>query len=144
MQALSSFTFILFLASCTDGGSAGGPSIAGTYHGELAIDHDVPERSVFTSATLVLDEDGGLAGSMLTSKSPSVPVGEMTSVTGSIVMTSASFGDAELVMAFPTFGAFTASGTITYADATHVLSGRLLARDDSGTIIGNALISVMQ
>jgi hypothetical protein len=57
-------------------------------------------------------------------------------------MTSASFGDAELVMAFPTFGAFTVSGTMTYADATHALSGRLLARDDSGTIIGNAFVSV--
>jgi hypothetical protein len=134
------------LAACggdDDGGGDDGGSIAGTYFGDLAIQHNVQGQSVFAATELVVAGDGDLAGSQLTTKSPTATIGEAGTITGSLEVSGAATADADLTITFPTLGTFTVSGTATWSEATGQVAATLPTRQD-GSVIGMTTFALTQ
>jgi len=123
---------------------AGSPSISGRYFGDVNIRPDDASKSIFASADLVIGGGGDVAGSKLTTKAPTSVVGEVASVTGSVVATGEASADAELTIVFPTLGTYSAKGGMSYGGPSQVLAGVLSARDATGALVGQTILSLQQ
>jgi hypothetical protein len=119
------------------------PVFEGTYFGDLVIMHDDISMSVVASTELVVGDGGSLAGSSLTTKSPTATVGEEGTITGTMVFQSGAQVDASMTITFPTLGTFTASGTASWSQATDQIGASLPTRQD-GVVIGTTTFSLSQ
>jgi hypothetical protein len=120
----------------------GGGALAGTYFGDVALEHHDQLSSIFATAELVVGPGGDLAGSSLTTTAPSATVGEKGAISGSIAQTGAATAEANITITLPTLGTFTGKGAITYDAAGRSLAALLPARDGTGAVIGSLLFSL--
>jgi hypothetical protein len=125
-----------------EGGGAG--SIAGRYFGDFAFALNDSSKSIFTAADLQIGSDGNVAGSKVTTTSPTSVVNEVGVVTGSVLSVSEVAAQADLTIVFPTLGTFTSKGSIVYASVTRSIGGQLPTRDAQGSIVGSVLLSLTQ
>jgi len=138
-------TFLLSLALLTACSSNDpGAPIAGTYLGQLAVQHTDPSHAVFATLDLRIDDDGNVAGSRATTKSPTDPIGEIGTLTGTMNAIDDLSVETAWQLDFPTVGRFTLSGTLIYSGTTRGLAGNLSTRDAALAYVGNTAVTVQQ
>jgi hypothetical protein len=131
------------LASCSSETttSTGAAPPAGTYVGDLVVQHDDPAKSVFTTATLTIASGGAITGSA-TTKQPTAKIGESGTVTGTL--TGGDPVDVAIVMTYPTMGTFRAHGAVVYAASTRQLAISSLTTDDGTPKVVGRTTGVLQ
>jgi hypothetical protein len=144
MSQLGFAMVALLVCACSSGGGGSSASLEGAYFGNVALEHNVSAQAIFMAGSLVVADDGNAAGSTLTTTSPTSVVGEIGVVTGRFTSTSEFNVEADLAIAFPTLGAFTAKGAMFYAATTRALAGNLTARDAQRAVIGSLVMSVQR